>query len=659
MRRGGPRSPSLSRAGLLPAALAYSGPPSPTLGGDDLTSSDPAGTRACAFVARRGSPRRIAPVSVGDALGVGTGPDITPSRDGPPDVRLGPSAAGRCPRRIHLDAARPEARPGPSTGAQRALTELIEHRRRVLLTVRGALGELVAVPCDLGDPASADRLGPVVVGPRLAAGVRSGAPDVLVWADDGYVPVIIRAHRTLQGGRGAQCSPVSDPSSVQLDPGRRARRNRSDTLALAHHYRQLTDLGWAAGSPRGGVIGLGGGTEGDADDDAVIVWYDLDMAEASVLVDYDRRFADRLNVARAAAAGGELAWPSRIAECRRCPWWPECSAELAAAGDVSLLVIGPDAAALRAAGVRTVDELADLPAALAGALRLHAGSAGQARVRARAWQRGVPLVRIGQGGAVKRADVELDVDSESYGQDGAYLWGTYLSGADVGLPQGYRPFATWQPLPSAAEGEIFVDFYRYLQQVGQAAAARGRTFAAFCFARAAEERWMRTMPRRHPAVAGMPSEREVAAFCGSAEWVDVHAELKRLFVPTGSLRLKSVAAALGFSWRDPEPGGENSMAWYLAGVDPAVGPPSGRGDESMKLRVLHYNEDDVRATLAVRRWLSENGGALPTAAELAAAPSFSPGSDRPWGSDCPSGSDRSPESPGITAGASGAHRPTG
>ena len=170
---------------------------------------------------------------------------------------------------------------------------------------------------------------------------------------------------------------------------------------------------------------------------------------------------------------------------------------------------------------------------------------------------------------------------------------------------------------------------------------------------------MRTMPRRHPAVAGMPSEREVAAFCGSAEWVDVHAELKRLFVPTGSLRLKSVAAALGFSWRDPEPGGENSMAWYLAGVDPAVGPPSGRGDESMKLRVLHYNEDDVRATLAVRRWLSENGGALPTAAELAAAPSFSPGSDRPWGSDCPSRSDRSPQSPGITAGASGAHRPTG
>ena len=167
---------------------------------------------------------------------------------------------------------------------------------------------------------------------------------------------------------------------------------------------------------------------------------------------------------------------------------------------------------------------------------------------------------------------------------------------------------------------------------------------------------MRTMPRLHPAVAGMPSEREVAAFCGSAEWVDVHAELKRLFVPTGSLRLKSVAAALGFSWRDPEPGGENSMAWYLAAVGPAVGPPSGRGDESMKLRVLHYNEDDVRATLAVRRWLSEHGGALPTAAELAAAPSFSPGSSS---SDCSSGSDRSPESPGITAGASGARRPTG
>ncbi len=45
------------------------------------------------------------------------------------------------------------------------------------------------------------------------------------------------------------------------------------------------------------------------------------------------------------------------------------------------------------------------------------------------------------------------------------------------------------------------------------------------------------------------------------------AEIKRHFVLPGSLRLKELAAAVGFSWRDPEPGGENSMAWYRLAVD--------------------------------------------------------------------------------------------
>ena len=59
----------------------------------------------------------------------------------------------------------------------------------------------------------------------------------------------------------------------------------------------------------------------------------------------------------------------------------------------------------------------------------------------------------------------------------------------------------------------------------------------------------------------------MAAFCASPQWVDLLLEIKRQFVATGSLRLKELARAIGFSWRDPEPGGENSMAWYRAAVD--------------------------------------------------------------------------------------------
>jgi len=546
-------------------------------------------------------------------------------------VRLGPSAALRCRRRVHLDWAVGLERPVASASAHRAITELAEHRAAILSEVRAARGlpvhdadRSVLLPRDAepsGDllasaALASERPAPVVISPALPDSQRSGWPDLLVWAGDGYQPVIIRAHRTLDPGRGAWCSTFGDPAQVQPHPTRRPRRNRVDVMALAHHYRQLTELGWASSRAHGGVIG-----RGDPGDRALVVWHDLDpRGDGSALADYDRRFADRLAVAGAAAGGAEpLAFPSRIAECRRCPWWPRCSAELEQTGDVSLLVAGGDVALLQAAGVRTIDQLAQLPAELpaevAAALRLSTAPVGQSRVRARAFQRGIPLVRIGRRGAIRRADVELDVDSESYGQDGAYLWGTYLSGADVGFTPGYRPFATWQPLPSVTEAEVFVQFHRFLLDVRAAAAARGLSFAAFCYARTAEERWMRSIPLRYPEVPGMPTTREVAEFCASPDWVDVHAELKRLFLPTGSLRLKAVAGALGFSWRDPEPGGENSLAWYRA----AVGAGSAAADPELAQRILRYNEDDVRATLEVREWLGRNGMTLPTVAELQAA----------------------------------------
>ncbi len=90
----------------------------------------------------------------------------------------------------------------------------------------------------------------------------------------------------------------------------------------------------------------------DAD---VVVWHDLAAehwpGQRSTLAEYDARFADRVAVATAAATGAPaLARPSRVIECRRCPWWPTCETELAREQDVSLVVRGDAATALRAAG---------------------------------------------------------------------------------------------------------------------------------------------------------------------------------------------------------------------------------------------------------------------------------------------------------------------
>ena len=57
--------------------------------------------------------------------------------------------------------------------------------------------------------------------------------------------------------------------------------------------------------------------------------------------------------------------------------------------------------------------------------------------------------------------------------------------------------------------------------------------------------------------------------------------------PTRDYSIKSIATYLGFSWRDRNPSGAESIEWYNDWAE--------SGNESIKRRILEYNEDDCRA----------------------------------------------------------------
>jgi predicted RecB family nuclease len=83
-------------------------------------------------------------------------------------------------------------------------------------------------------------------------------------------------------------------------------------------------------------------------------------------------------------------------------------------------------------------------------------------------------------------------------------------------------------------------------------------------------------------------------------WVDLHPPTKACLDSRAGFGLKVVATeAAGFHWRDESPGGLNSQDW----LDQARA-----GDVDAWQRILDYNEDDVRATLAVRRFLRSVAG---------------------------------------------------
>jgi predicted RecB family nuclease len=550
-------------------------------------------------------------------------------------VSLDAAVTTRCRRRVHLDhdptaSGSPRSLPDPSLEQRRA--DAAAHRSRIGERIAAANGAAWHVVPATGPTreriaataAAVDAGAPLIWGavlPDIGSSGRRGGVELLVRVSGGgYVPVIVVRHRITDPGSGALTSPLVEPwrRRAGADPQRKVRSQPRDLLRLAHLNRMLRAAAWTPvpeqlHGDHGGVIGM------DAD---VVVWHDLRAGHwpggRSTLAEYDSRFADRIAVATAAASGAPaLAEPSRITECRRCPWWPTCEAELERVDDVSLVVRGELAVALRDVGVRTVGHLAALDRAAEPPISAPGVPFADMIALARARQRGLSVVRRVPRMPVLRADIEVDVDMESFGEAGAYLWGVLLrhpGGTRPGdEPDGYRAFATWEPVPTEDEGRSFAEFWGWLTGIRTAAAGTGRSFAAYCYNEQAENRWLLASARRFAGLPGVPPIADVEAFIADPCWVDLFAVVSDWFLCAHGKGLKRIAPAAGFAWRDPEAGGENSMRWYRD----AVGMDGAAPDEHQRRRLLEYNADDVAATRALREWMTSPAiDEVPLAAEL-------------------------------------------
>ncbi|GGC64389.1 recombinase RecB [Hoyosella rhizosphaerae] len=422
--------------------------------------------------------------------------------------------------------------------------------------------------------------------PTDAHGRRGGAEILMRDLEQGgYIPIIVVNHKVTDQGRGITTSPLHE-FAPDTDDTRKLRSQPRDQFRLAHLYRMLESGGWASPRRIGGVIGY------DAD---CILIHDLDREvpsyDNSLLGEYDARFEDRV----ALVNGGAPSTPNRIGECKMCEFWPHCEKVLEEKHDVSLVVNGGHATLLREAGVNTVDELAawhgDDPE------EWHGVPFAEVQVFAKAWLHDIPLIRRVDSLHVQRADVEVDIDMESYQDHGAYLWGTLLT--EPGKEPVYRPFVTWDPLPTRDEGRMFAEFWGWLTEVRRMALQRGLSFAAYCYSKSAENRWLIDSAKRFRGMNEMPALEEINHFIESDEWVDMFDAVKDQFLCPHGRGLKKIAPAAGFSWRDPEAGGEASMSWYRDAVGYEGDPV-----HDQRERILRYNEDDVWATRVLREWMS-------------------------------------------------------
>lgn len=512
-------------------------------------------------------------------------------------VLIGGGELGRCPTRIHHSRF---------NDADRSSDAVVEHRiaegRRWEEIVEVHILEAYAAWTTLSNTADQfDRTAPVVIDPAvrpverekittllLQAGVpiifgarisaphlRSvGVPDLLVRLDDGYAPVDVKHHKVI-GTRGI---PARLASADQLDDtGGAPRAFRSeritDLLQVAHYWTLLDDLGQANSGRLAGIIG--------SEPAITCLWVDLADGSPRILDRYGAALGTAVEVVEAGRDHPETPLVPAVwrGECRSCPWAALCRAELEGVDHVSLLpaIDANDTSHLLAAGVATTARVAGLPpGTTVGDVEI----SDEAILQARARGAGALLRREGADLALPGAAIEIDFDIETYGGV-LYLAGLLIT--ENGRSE-FNPFADWT---GTADGErgVLADLFAFFDDVALSGDAVVYHWTGY------ERTILNNAALRH----GM-SLRSAASV---DDWFDrnacdLWAWTKQRFVSPNGYSLKVIAPLCGSGWRDDDPGGAQSELWYADVL---------QGNDSQRRRLLEYNEDDVSAQLAIRRWI--------------------------------------------------------
>ncbi len=555
---------------------------------------------------------------------------------------LSAADVGHCPHRVALSRGAP---PGPDetpppTEILRRIRETVSHREHVVAHWRDVHPDIV-VANGYDDTERLARDGaPLILHGRLADtghGKRRSVFDLLVMVGvhDGrprYAPVVIKNNEVTETASTRRLleGSIERPSPLEATwtGGVGVRRNdtmRRNGLFLSHATRVLETFGLADPAHAGGIV----------DRHERLWWFDLDNKDWGRwrLAAYDVAYEQRLDIVHAHEAWQQGLGPFPTTafwhrECPTCPFQERCATELEEVDDVSLVRftsleqqvllrehqittrhdlarLDPDrAAAARGKLLPTTDEHA--PEELLGR---SIDKLDELIYRARAVVRGVPLLKVKPDElSCPTADVEIDVDMESY-DDVTYLWGAYvtLRRPIASVSAGYHAFVDWSPLSASVEAGVFATFWEFFDDVRRRSAAAGATFAAYCFWAQAENSAMNRAIS--PDGTGRPTLEEIDQFRHHqpSEWIDLHDVVKSQLQTDGPLGLKSLAKAAGFEWRDENPSGEASMTWYEDAVSDDI-EKSG----AARQRLLAYNEDDCRATRALREWLNSHARSLPS-----------------------------------------------
>ena len=465
----------------------------------------------------------------------------------------------RCPHRVYLDANGDSREKGEVNSFVKLLWELGLQTEREYIASLGDLEVSDLQPTSV-EVAASETLRlmqegvPLIYQGCLQDSPYIGRPDLLVKRDDlpsrfgsyGYEAIDIKA------GKGWE------------QVGDRKKKFKTHYAYQILFYRMLLERIQGVSTEKGRIINV----------DKEVEEFDPQVFESD--------FEAALLQARRLVEGVETSEPVLSSQCYLCDWFTRCEHWVRERSDpTNLFFVGKQKFHLKRVGLVTVEDIAKMEVEeylvpSKKIPRIGEKALRRMKQRAQVTLAGTPLIRPGYLFPPTKRDVYFDIEDDPT-RGITYLFGLVIKEGNA--PPRYEYFLAKHP----EEEETTVRaFWEYLASVKDK-----ETYYVYSHKERTSLKHLMDRYRLDPDVFDRYVRSEY----------DLYSKLIVEFSdwPTFSYSIKHIAKLVGFRWRDPDPSGANSIAWFNEYLENPA-------HENLIQRILRYNEDDCLAMLAIKRY---------------------------------------------------------
>jgi uncharacterized protein len=386
-----------------------------------------------------------------------------------------------------------------------------------------------------------------------------GRPDLLIRRDD---------HASTLGNWYYEAIDIKAGRGWEERDGERTKFKRHYALQIMF-YRDLLARTQSYAPPVGRIVNV----------DSAIEEFDC--------ADFATDYADALAQVERLVSARDTSEPVLSSACAQCEWYKRCRRWVEDRRDPSgLFFIGKQKFALKEKGLGTIEAIAamDVERYLKEPNKIpRMGKASLERMKRRAqvMLAGKPEIRPGYSFPAAEEEIYFDIEDDPT-QGLVYFFGMVLQDRS-----GRDDFLYFQADGAEEEENTVRLFWEFI---------KAHPKAAFYVYSHKERSTLRALMRRYELDASVYDQ-----------YVRQEFDLYQFIVdysdwPTYSYGIKQIARQIGFSWRDPDPSGANSIAWFNDYL-------KDRSRKELLQRILDYNEDDCRAMIAIKRYFERHAAA--------------------------------------------------